>query len=75
MTTTQIKKEKTEKVARQALIEKDLIKTVFEKMRTYWSTLMNAFTHINKEKSGYIEEEELVECLENWGFYLTDEQF
>eukprot|EP00347_Sterkiella_histriomuscorum_P012608 403367915 len=52
-----------------------LEKTIIEKIKSQWKTIRKAFIDLNKEKTGFIEAQELRFYFKHWGLDLTDQQF
>ncbi|CDW71437.1 ef-hand calcium-binding domain-containing protein 6 [Stylonychia lemnae] len=57
------------------LMNEGLEKTIIEKIKSQWKTIRKAFIDLNKEKTGFIEAEELRFYFLHWGLTLTDAQF
>ena len=53
----------------------NLEQTVLQKIKFQWKTLKKAFSDLNQEKSGAIKPIELRHFLNNWGLFVTEEQF
>lgn len=53
-----------------------LEKTIIDKIKFQWKTIRKAFIDLNRgDKSGAISAEELRFYLQQWGLFLTDEEF
>jgi Ca2+-binding EF-hand superfamily protein len=53
----------------------NLEQTVLQKIKFQWKTLKKAFSDLNQEKSGAIKPIELRHYLNNWGLFVTEDQF
>jgi len=55
--------------------QSEIVPMVLQKIREQWKTIKKSFHDISKEKSGFIEADELKFYLRHWGLSVTEQTF